>query len=237
MIIIFKSKVNFLKDVSKLCKKHGIVFILDEMITGFRWDIKGAQHLYDVKPDLCTFGKAMANGYSVACIGGKREIMQLGSIEISNQERTFLLSTTHGAEMSGLGAFVETVKFMRQHNVIKHIWKYGDDLKKIIKSLTKKHGIENNFLIKGPSCSPTYMLLDRNGHISLPLRTLFAQEMIKNDILMPWISICYRHGKKELELTKKALDKVFPILKEALNNNINDYLDGETIKPVFRKFN
>ena len=84
------------------------------MITGFRWHMKGAQYLYGVEPDLCTFGKAMANGYSVACIAGKRDIMELGSIEFLGKERTFLLSTTHGAEMSSLGAFVETIKFMKK---------------------------------------------------------------------------------------------------------------------------
>ena len=87
------TKKNYLTEVQDLCKKHGIVFILDEMITGFRWSMKGAQHLYGVSPDLCTFGKAMANGFSVSCVAGKRKIMQLGSIEFTGKERTFLLST------------------------------------------------------------------------------------------------------------------------------------------------
>lgn len=69
---------NYLQQVQNLCKKNGIVFVLDEMITGFRWNMKGAQHMYGVTPDLCTFGKAMANGFSVACVAGKREIMELG---------------------------------------------------------------------------------------------------------------------------------------------------------------
>src|SRR3990167_8893362 len=97
---------GFLHRVQELCKKHGVIFILDEMITGFRWHMKGAQYLYGVEPDLCTFGKAMANGFSVSCVAGRRELMELGSIERQGRERLFLLSTTHGAEMSGLGAFV-----------------------------------------------------------------------------------------------------------------------------------
>ncbi len=98
---------TYLHDVQRLCKRHGIVFVLDEMITGFRWDLKGAQNYYKVQPDLCTFGKAMANGFAVAAIAGKRDIMELGSIEFPGRERLFLLSTTHGAEMCGLGAFVK----------------------------------------------------------------------------------------------------------------------------------
>ena len=88
------------------------------MITGFRWDIHGAQKMYGVNPDLCTFGKAMANGYALACVAGKREIMELGSIEVKDRERVFLLSSTHGAEMGSLGAFVATVKFVKENKVI-----------------------------------------------------------------------------------------------------------------------
>jgi len=112
------NKQNFLQEVEAFCKKHGIVFILDEMITGFRWHMKGAQHMYGVNPDICTFGKAMANGFSVACVAGRRDIMELGSIEFEGRERLFLLSTTHGAEMSGLGAFVATMDFMQQNHVV-----------------------------------------------------------------------------------------------------------------------
>ena len=110
----FKKEDHFLKQVEKICKENKIVFVLDEMITGFRWDIKGAQNFYGVKPDLSTFGKAMANGFSVSGICGKKKIMELGSITNMNQERVFLLSTTHGAEMNGLAAFIETVKFLKK---------------------------------------------------------------------------------------------------------------------------
>jgi glutamate-1-semialdehyde 2,1-aminomutase len=103
------------------------------MITGFRWDIKGAQNFYNVTPDLCTFGKSMANGFSVACVAGKREIMELGSIEITGSERVFLLSTTHGAEMGSLGAFTANVEFMKKNQVIKHQWNYGFKLMKCLK--------------------------------------------------------------------------------------------------------
>ena len=80
---------NYLQQVQALCKKHGIVFILDETITGFRWHMKGAQHVHGVQPDLSTFGKAMANGFSVAAVAGRREIMKLGSIDKPGQERLF----------------------------------------------------------------------------------------------------------------------------------------------------
>ena len=76
----FKKEDNFLKQVEQICRENSIIFILDEMITGFRWHLKGAQNFYGVTPDLSTFGKAMANGFSVSCISGKKKIMELGSI-------------------------------------------------------------------------------------------------------------------------------------------------------------
>ena len=232
-----KSEDNYLQKVQALCKKNGIIFILDEMITGFRWHMKGAQHLYGVDPDLCTFGKAMANGFSVACVAGKREIMELGSIEFEGRERVFLLSTTHGAEMCGLGAFVATNKFMEQNNVIKHLWDYGEKLTSMMRHQAKKHGIDNSFKIDGVACSPHYLTLDKFGANSLSLRTLFSQEMLHNGVLMPWIALSYSHGSEELAYTQQAVDRTFEVYRKALEDGADKYLQCSVIKPVFRTHN
>ena len=228
---------NYLQQVQNLCNKNGIVFILDEMITGFRWDIKGAQNFYKVTPDLCTFGKSMANGFSVACVAGKKEIMELGSIEITGSERVFLLSTTHGAEMGSLGAFTANVEFMKRNQVIKHQWNYGFKLMKMLKEKAIEHGIESSFIIGGVACSPTFATLDSNGINSLELRTLFSQEMIKMGILMPFISIAFRHTSEELDKTAEAIDSTFKVYSKALEEGVSKYLMGPSIKPVFRKYN
>lgn len=230
-------KDNFLHKVKALCHKYGAVFILDEMITGFRWHIKGAQHYYNIEADLSTFGKAMANGFSVAAVAGKREIMELGSIEFEGRERLFLLSTTHGAEMNGLGAFVESIKFIQKNSVIEHIWSYGKNLIDMMNNTAKEFGIEKNFIAGGVECSPYYLTFNKDGENSLGLRTLFAQEMIKNGVLMPWIALSYAHGDRELEKTKEALKKTFKVYKKAVDEGYEKYLVGDVIKPVFRKYN
>jgi len=230
-------KDDFLNKVKNLCHQNGAVFILDEMITGFRWHLKGAQYYYNVTPDLCTFGKAMANGFSVAAVAGKREIMELGSIEKEGQERLFLLSTTHGAEMNGLGAFVESVKFIKENNVIEHIWDYGKKLIDLMNNLAKEFHIEKNFVAGGVECSPYYLTFDSEGNNSLGLRTLFSQEMIKHGVMMPWIAISYAHGDKELEFTESALRKTFEVYQKAVEEGYEKYLIGDVIKPVFRKYN
>ncbi|MEJ5055164.1 glutamate-1-semialdehyde 2,1-aminomutase [Sphingobacterium sp. MYb382] len=230
-------KDNFLQKVKDTCHKNGAIFILDEMITGFRWDLKGAQNYYNIEPDLCTFGKAMANGFAVAALGGKREIMKIGGILEEGQERVFLTSTTHGAEMSALGAFIKTVEILKRENVVKHFWDFGNQLVTGMNNISKDLGIEDQFYVEGFECSPNYILKDFDGNISLPLRTLFAQEMINNGVIMPYIALSHAHQKEELDLALRAIEHSLQIVKKALNGNLNNYLKSKVIKPVFRKYN
>src|SRR6185295_10630012 len=88
---------GFLADLVALCHAEGAVVIFDETITGFRWDLHGAQGLYGVVPDLSVFGKAMANGFSQSALAGKRELMRFGGRDQPDED-VFLLSTTHGVE-------------------------------------------------------------------------------------------------------------------------------------------
>lgn len=233
----FKNENHFLKEVAKICKENKIIFILDEMITGFRWHLGGAQSFYNVNPDISTFGKAMANGFSVSAVCGKKKYMELGSITKENEERVFLLSTTHGAEMCGLGAFIETTNFLKSEKVIQKNWKYGEKLIFEANKISKNLNLQDFFRLKGVACSPYYECLDSNKKTSLKFRTLFLQEMLKENILMPWISISYRHTDITLDKTLLALEKTLYTYKKAINNGIGKLIKGHVVKPVFRKFN
>lgn len=228
---------NYLKQVERLCRKHGIVFILDETITGFRWDMKGAQKTYGVTPDLCTFGKAMANGFSVAAVAGRRELMELGAIDKPGQERLFLLSTTHGAEMSGLAAFIATMGFLERNNVIDHLWSYGAELITTFNKVAQECGVGDRIRSGGIAPNPYYLTTDASGAPAFDLRTLFAQEMIKRGVLMPWMAVSYRHGDAEMQMTEQALRGAMEVCAKAIEGRVSDYLVGPTIRPVFRRFN
>jgi glutamate-1-semialdehyde 2,1-aminomutase len=228
---------NFLQHVKDMCHKNGAVFILDEMITGFRWHLQGAQTYFNIEPDLCTFGKAMANGFAVAALCGKREIMKLGSIEEEGQERVFLTSTTHGAEMSALGAFIKTIEIIKRDKVISHFWSYGQQLIDGLNGLAKDAGIQELFYAEGFACSPNYVTKDASGKSSLAFRTLFSQEMIKNGVLMPYIAISYAHQQAQLDITLNAVGKALAVYKNALKNGVEKYLQSHIIKPVFRQYN
>lgn len=235
----YRNKNHFLKEVEKICKKEKIIFILDEMITGFRWSLKGAQDFFGLNPDLTTFGKAMSNGFSLSAVCGKKKIMKLGSIEFKGSERVFLLSSTYGGEMSSLAAFCETLDFLKNNNVIKKIWDYGYKFKNIFNDTSRRLGIIDYIYCDGPSCAPYYYCKDINFKDSLKFKTLFMQEMINSNIILAsgWLAFSYRHGKKELQITKKALYKALQIYKEALFKGCKKYLVGDSIKPVFRKYN
>jgi len=148
-----------------------------------------------------------------------------------------MLSTTHGAEMSGLGAFVETIEFMRTNNVVEHLWSYGSKLVNLMNTVAKKFDLEKNFVAGGIECSPYYLTFDKDGQYSLGLRTLFSQEMIKNGVLIPWIAISYAHRDEELSITERALQRTFEVYKKAVDEGFDKYLSGDVIKPVFRKVN
>ncbi len=228
---------NFLTKVKDLCHKNGALFILDEMITGFRWHLQGAQTWFGIEPDMSTFGKGMANGYAISALVGKREFMDLGGIKKEGLERTFLVSTTHGAEMPALGAFVETVKIYKEKNVIKHLWEFGKQLFDGINKISSDMNLQNHFYMDGGYSVMNYITKDENGNMSLPFRTLFSQEMIKNGIIFSAIAVSYAHGEKELNFTFDAVEKALKIYKKALSEGIENYLIGPSIKPVFRKYN
>lgn len=228
---------GFLRKVQGLCRRHGAVFILDEMITGFRWHLRGAGALYGVTPDLTTFGKAMANGFSVAALCGRREIMDLGGIRRTGAERVFLISTTHGAEMCGLAAFLETLAVYRAEGVVGHLWSYGRKLVAGLNAAAKEAGVSESFGASGVPCSPAYATLGPDGAPSLPLRTLFSQEMIRGGVLMPWIALSLAHGDRELDRTLSAARRALRVYARALEDGPERHLEGPAIRPVFRRLN
>jgi len=228
---------NFLVLARALAHKNGALFILDEMITGFRWDLRCAQHYYDVDPDLSTFGKGMANGFAVAALVGHREVMRVGAIDEVGAERTFLVSTTHGGEMPGLGAFVEAVNVYQSDDVIDHLWSYGGRLFSGLSDAARDAGVSEQFVMDGNPIAMNFVTRDASGQPSLPFRTLFMQEMLKHGVLIPWVAVSLAHGDVELSTTLQAAAASLRVYAKALEDGIDRYLEGPAVKPVFRRYN
>lgn len=228
---------NFLHRARDLAHRHGALFILDEMITGFRWHLKGAQHFFGVEPDLSTFGKAMANGFSLAAVTGKREFMKVGAIDEPGMERTFLLSSTHGGEMPALGAFLAATKINAEEDVPAYLWDYGARLRSGWRERAAAHGLADHVVLEGPAVALNYVTRGADGAPSPAMRTLFAQEMLKRGVMMPWLAFAQAHGDAELALTLEALDGAFAVYAKALDGGHEGLLQGPAVKPVFRSHN
>jgi glutamate-1-semialdehyde 2,1-aminomutase len=228
-------KDGFLNEVEELAHKNGALMISDEVSCCFRVDYATYKR-YKFVPDLVTVGKGIANGYAVDALLGKKEVMELGGIK-HNQERVFLISTTFGATMSGLGAMMATIDFYRKHNVLAHLWRYNKQLMQKGNKNSEELGIRDAFYFEGFPGRLNFVAKDKNGNHSYEFRTLFLQEMIKHNILFPWIANSYSHREKELDATLHAITASLEIYKKALDEDVKKYLKSRSVKPVFRKYN
>jgi glutamate-1-semialdehyde 2,1-aminomutase len=227
---------NYLNAVKQLCETNGSLFILDEMITGFRWHLNGAQSTYGIVPHLSTFGKGMSNGFAVAALAGKREIMKLGGLE-HNRERVFLLSTTHGAETHALAAAQETLRVYQQSDVVARLYRQGERLRAGIAESIARHGVSPFFEVMGRPCNLIYATRDSTGRPSQAFRTLFLQELIRGGIVAPSFVVCFSHSDEDIDRTVSAVDEALGVYKKALEGRIEEYLQGRPVKPVNRRYN
>lgn len=227
---------NFLHELRQLCTLNGALLIFDEMITGFRWHVKGAQHYYGVTPDLSTFGKALGNGFSVAALAGRKDIMELGGIT-HDKERVFLLSTTQGAEGHALAAVIATIAVYKKENVIARLWESGAVLRQGIDKVISELNLGDYFQLLGVPCNLVYATRGHDKNPSQPFRTLFLQETLKRGLLMPSLVVSFSHGDSELEETIQKVGEALLVYRRALDEGIEKYLVGRPVQPVFRKYN
>ena len=228
---------DYLHKMQALCREHGVVFILDETITGFRWHLGGAQKRYNLTPDLSTFGKAMANGFSVAALCGKREIMRLAGTEHADRERCFVLSLTHGGETSGLAACIASIEAYKTLDTVATLERQGERLRQGIKQAIAVHGLTSHIQIMGRPQLLLYATLDNDGQRSQPMRTLFLQELIRRGVLAPNFVVNAAHDNTAIDFTIDAVDGALRVYRAALNDGVEKYLEGRPVQPVFRKFN
>jgi len=134
------ARQDYLRDVRRLCDEYGIVLIFDEVKTGFRVGRGGAQELYGVTPDLCTFAKAMANGYPIAALGGRAKFME----QISGFDGVLHGGTFTGHPI-GLAAAQETLRILRDTDVLRQVADWGNELQEQLSRVFTDHDIPHVF--------------------------------------------------------------------------------------------
>ena len=227
---------GFLEGLRDRCRADGALLVFDEMITGFRWHLGGAQTLYGVTPDLSTFGKALANGFALSALVGRRDVMERGGLT-HREERVFLLSTTHGAETHALAAGIETIKIYEQEGVVEVLHRQGARLRAGLEAEARRHGVSEHFKVLGRDCNLVYAARDADGQPSQAFRTLMLQETLKRGILMPSLVVSFAHVDEDIDRTIEAVGEALRVYRRALDGGVDRFLEGRPVQPVFRPRN
>ncbi|HEX2322345.1 MAG TPA: glutamate-1-semialdehyde 2,1-aminomutase [Streptosporangiaceae bacterium] len=224
---------GYFDGLRKLCHDQGALFILDEIITGFRWHERGAQYIYDINPDLCTFGKGMGNGFPVSLLAGRRDIMRLGGF-VEDADRVFLLSQTAGAQPWALAAALAVIDTYQREQVAQRLLEVGADLRRRIEAVVADAGLSDYFQLRGRDCNLVYVARDEQGQPSQAFRTLVLQELMERGILAPSFVVCAAHDEPAISQTMDAIAELMPVYRRALEQGAAAVVRGRPVRPAIR---
>ena len=227
---IFEAPTNdFLKELKTLCASNGTLLIFDEMWTGFRVAIGGAQEYFNVLPDLACYSKAFANGMPISLLTGRKDVMDL-----FNEDVFFF--TTFGGEALSLAAAIATIEEMIEKNVPTYLAEKGKLLKDGYNKICEDLGIQHYTKCVGYDCR-SMITFDPSAGNPLELKSYVQQELIKRGILWSGFhNMCFSHTDEDISYTLKAYQEVLELLKTTLSeNSIAASLKGKPVEAVFRK--
>ena len=221
-------KDGFLEKVKELSRRYGALLIFDEVITGFRWGLGGAQKYYNVTPDLACFGKSMANGMPISALVGKKEYMK--------KVADIFYSFTQGGETLSIAAAIATIKELEKKNVVAYIWKIGKILQDGTNELLKKNGLAEFIKVKGKPCWQVFSISASHGYSDLEIKTYLQQEIIQAGFL--WYgqhNISFSHTEKDVKKLLGAYAKIFSRTKKLLDKKqLCENIKGGLITNVFK---
>jgi glutamate-1-semialdehyde 2,1-aminomutase len=131
---------GYFDGLRRLVDRNGALLVLDEMITGFRWHERGAQFVHGIDPDLCTFGKGIANGFPVSALAGRRDVMRLGGF-VDDADRVFLLSQTAGAQPWALAAMLAAIDCYERDRISEQLQSIGGELRRGVEAVVADAGL------------------------------------------------------------------------------------------------
>jgi len=218
--------INFLKKIRQLATKKKIILIFDECTSGFRQCLGGIHKIYNINPDIATFGKCLGNGYAITAVVGKKNIM--------DTSQSSFISSTFFSERIGYVAALKTLEIMGRKKTWLKITKTGNATINKLKKLAKKYKIKLN--IWGSSALVGFSLKrDKDNYI----KTYITQEMLKNGFIFGnCIYLCIYHTNKIIDKYFKVLEKIFSNLNKLKNfDEIKDLLDGPVSHSTFKRLN
>lgn len=225
---IAEPRPGFLEEVKDLCARHKALLVFDETITGFRFARGGAQELFGVTPDLATFGKGMANGYPIAAVVGRAEIMRL-------MEEIFY-SFTFGGETLSLAASLAVLEKIDREPVLATIHRQGEKVRDGLRELIAKHGLGDVCSVAGHPSWTFFVIKDTEAYGMWHLKTLYLQEMFARGILTVGThNISYAHSDADVARLLDCYDEILIMLKTVVDNrNIEEFLRAKPLEPLFK---
>jgi glutamate-1-semialdehyde 2,1-aminomutase len=222
-------KDDFLHKLKAACEANGTLLVFDEMWTGFRWALGGAQTYFGVTADLACYSKAIANGMPIAVLAGRADVM--GLID----EHVFFF-TTFGGEALSLAATQATIRELRDKNVPADLAAKGQRLMDGYNDIATELGIRDITYCKGHPARAMTVFDDKGGQ-GLLMKSLVQQELIRRGILWSGFhNMCYSHTEADLDYTLEAFGEVLAELKGALEaGDLASRLRGKPVQPVFRR--
>jgi len=219
---------GFLEDIRSLCTENDIVLIFDEIISGFRIDLGGAQKKFGVTPDLSTFGKSMSNGMPLSALVGKKELMQ--------KVNEIFFSGTFGGETLSLAASIATLKKLKKIDAPKIFNETGKVYKENINNSILNYGLEELLSVSGMNWWPKININSSSSISQMELNTLLRQELISKGVFIS-STINLSASNCSNKIVNDALnifdDSIKNISSYLKSSNPRKYLKGELIQPVF----
>tara|TARA_B100000963_G_scaffold17140_1_gene13113 strand:- start:31143 stop:32459 length:1317 start_codon:yes stop_codon:yes gene_type:complete len=219
---------GFLEEVRTITHENNALLIFDEVITGFRANIGGAQALFNVNPDLACFGKAMANGYPMSALVGRADVMSIF-------EEAFF-SGTFGGDLVSISASIATIDAIEERETLKYINSMGLRLKDGYNEISKSLGMTNITKMIGYGWWPEYLFYDEQGNVSLEIQSLFQQEIVRRGVLTrAGIFVCGSHQITDIDKTLEVFQEALSIVGAAVKaGKVLEWLDGDILVPVIR---
>lgn len=219
---------GFLEKVKEITHEEGAVLVFDEVITGFRFANGGAQEYFGVTPDLTTLGKALANGYPLSAIAGRKEIMRLAE--------DIFFSFTFGGETLSLAAAFATLKKIQKFNVVNIISKLGEKLMKGLDELIIKYNLQAIFTCIGHPARSFLIIKNSDAYSEWHIKSFLLQEMFARGILtLGMHNMSFAHQESDIINLLMAYDEVFALLSHALvSNNLEQQLRCDVLTPLFK---
>lgn len=199
---------GFLEGLRKLADKYGIVLIFDEIRTGFRFSMGGAQKYYGITPDLATFGKAMGNGHAISAVCGKEKIMKKGEKEV-------FISSTFFPNSDGYVAALKVIEILERDQILDKLWKKGEAFMEKLRQVSSKFQVG----IELSGVPPMFFFtFKKDGEMKYKDRRKdFYTELIRRGVfLQPFHHgyICHRHTEEDLEYTVNAVRWALDVVLE-----------------------